>query len=68
MSVCHSRLGRQLRRVVHDGILATAARADFLTRLGRLDEARVAFEEALILTDNDGERSYLQTRLSELTG
>ena len=45
-----------------------AARADFLTRLGRLDEARVAFEEALILTDNDTERSYLRTRLNHLTG
>ncbi|WP_284983477.1 sigma-70 family RNA polymerase sigma factor [Arthrobacter sp. efr-133-TYG-118] len=45
-----------------------AARADFLTRLGRFDEARVAFEEALILTENDAERSYLRTRLSELTG
>jgi RNA polymerase sigma factor (sigma-70 family) len=45
-----------------------AARADFLTRLGRLDDARVAFEEALILTENDTERRYLQTRLSELTG
>ncbi|WP_426989868.1 RNA polymerase sigma factor [Pseudarthrobacter sp. Y6] len=45
-----------------------AARADFLTRLGRLDEARVAFEEALILTDNDTERGYLRTRLNELTG
>ncbi|MGO4584187.1 RNA polymerase sigma factor [Arthrobacter sp. 2RAF6] len=45
-----------------------AARADFLTRLGRFDEARVAFEEALILTENDTERSYLRTRLSELTG
>lgn len=43
-----------------------AARADFLTRLGRFDEARVAFEEALILTENDTERSYLQSRLSEL--
>ncbi|RAX43997.1 RNA polymerase sigma factor [Arthrobacter sp. AQ5-06] len=45
-----------------------AARADFLTRLGRLDEARVAFEEALILTDNETERGYLRTRLKELTG
>jgi RNA polymerase sigma factor (sigma-70 family) len=45
-----------------------AARADFLTRLGRFDDARVAFEEALILTENDTERRYLQTRLSELTG
>ncbi|GAA5200898.1 RNA polymerase sigma factor [Arthrobacter gyeryongensis] len=43
-----------------------AARADFLTRLGRFDEARVAFEEALILTENDTERSYLRSRLSEL--
>ena len=45
-----------------------AARADFLTRLGRSDEARVAFEEALILTENDAERRYLRTRLSELGG
>lgn len=45
-----------------------AARADFLTRLGRFDDARVAFEEALILTENDAERHYLQTRLSELPG
>lgn len=45
-----------------------AARADFLTRLGRFDDARVAFEEALILTENDAERRYLQTRLREQTG
>jgi RNA polymerase sigma factor (sigma-70 family) len=45
-----------------------AARADFLTRLGRIHEARVAFEEALILTDNDTERRYLRTRLNELAG
>lgn len=45
-----------------------AARADFLTRLDRFDDARVAFEEALILTENDTERRYLQTRLSRLSG
>ncbi|WP_255771528.1 RNA polymerase sigma factor [Pseudarthrobacter sulfonivorans] len=45
-----------------------AARADFLTRLGRAREARIAFEEALILTDNETERRYLRTRLNELTG
>lgn len=45
-----------------------AARADFLTRLGRPVEARVAFEEALILTDNETERRYLRTRLDELAG
>jgi RNA polymerase sigma-70 factor (ECF subfamily) len=44
-----------------------AARADFLARLGRLEDARTAFEEALILTENDTERRFLQTRLSELT-
>lgn len=43
-----------------------AARADFLTRLGRLGEARTAFEEALILTDNETERRYLRIRLGEL--
>ena len=45
-----------------------AARGDFLSRLGRFGEARLAFEEALILTDNEAERRYLRTRLSELTG
>jgi RNA polymerase sigma-70 factor (ECF subfamily) len=45
-----------------------AARADFLTRLGQFGEARVAFEEALILTENDAERRYLRTRLNELAG
>ena len=45
-----------------------AARADFLARLGRPNDARVAFEEALILTENDTERRYLQTRLTGLAG
>jgi RNA polymerase sigma factor (sigma-70 family) len=45
-----------------------AARADFLARLGRPGEARDAFEEALILTDNDAERNYLRARLGRLTG
>jgi RNA polymerase sigma factor (sigma-70 family) len=45
-----------------------AARADFLARLGRFDDARLAFEEALILTENDAERSYLLARLGELRG
>ena len=45
-----------------------AARADFLRRLGRLDEARLAYEEALILTDNAVERDFLATRLAALIG
>ncbi|RAX18479.1 RNA polymerase sigma factor [Pseudarthrobacter sp. AG30] len=45
-----------------------AARGDFLVRLGRPDEARVAFEEALILTDNEAEQRFLCARLSGLAG
>jgi RNA polymerase sigma-70 factor (ECF subfamily) len=45
-----------------------AARADFLVRLGRFEEARGAFEEALILTENDTERRFLQARLTGLAG
>ncbi|MGO4234741.1 RNA polymerase sigma factor [Pseudarthrobacter sp. YAF2] len=45
-----------------------AARGDFLVRLGREDEARVAFEEALILTDNEAEQRFLRARLGGLAG
>jgi RNA polymerase sigma-70 factor (ECF subfamily) len=48
------------------GYLA-ASRADFLRRLGRLDEARLAYEEALALTDNTVERNFLAARLDALT-
>ena len=43
-----------------------AARADFLRRLGRTREARTAYEEALLLTENEVERSFLEGRLSGL--
>lgn len=43
-----------------------AARGDFLARLGRLEEARTAFEEAVILTDNEAERRNLRSRLDGL--
>jgi RNA polymerase sigma factor (sigma-70 family) len=43
-----------------------AARADFLRRLRRLDEARTAYTEALHLTTNDVERRYLSERLAGL--
>ena len=43
-----------------------AARADFLRRLGRHDEARVAYEEALMLTENEVERAFLAERLAGL--
>jgi RNA polymerase sigma-70 factor (ECF subfamily) len=43
-----------------------ASRADFLRRLGRTAEAQVAYEEALVLTDNDVERRFLLGRLATL--
>ncbi|WP_406274231.1 sigma-70 family RNA polymerase sigma factor [Streptomyces sp. NBC_00191] len=47
------------------GYLA-AARADFLRRLGRTAEARSAYEEALLLTENAVERDFLAGRLEQL--
>jgi RNA polymerase sigma-70 factor (ECF subfamily) len=41
-----------------------ASRADFLRRLGRVDEARLAYEEALALTDNEVERRFLIERMA----
>jgi RNA polymerase sigma-70 factor (ECF subfamily) len=54
-----------------DPVLATygylpAARADFLRRLGRVEEARTSYEEALLLTENAVERRFLAQRLSHL--
>ncbi|HEX4655562.1 MAG TPA: sigma-70 family RNA polymerase sigma factor [Mycobacteriales bacterium] len=43
-----------------------AVRADFLRRLGRYDEARTSYEEALLLTENEVERDFLSGRLAEL--
>jgi len=42
-----------------------AARADFLRRLGRYDEAATAYAEAALLTDNDVERAFLRSRYDE---
>ena len=44
-----------------------AARADFLRRAGRTDEARSAYIDAIALTDNDVERDFLTNRLNCLT-
>jgi RNA polymerase sigma-70 factor, ECF subfamily len=48
--------------------LLPATRADFLRRLGRLQEASVAYAEALELTSTDAERRYLSRRLAETGG
>ena len=44
-----------------------SSRADCLRRLGRTDEARTAYSEALLMTSNEVERRFLQGRLAELT-
>ncbi len=49
------------------GYLA-AARAEFLHRLGRDREARIAYTEALHLTSNEVEREFLQGRLEAVPG
>jgi RNA polymerase sigma-70 factor, ECF subfamily len=41
-------------------------RADLLERIGRFDEARQAYENALALTDNSAERALLQDRIAHL--
>jgi len=43
-----------------------AARADLLRRLGRAVEAADAYQEALVLTENDAERAFLSARLAAL--
>jgi RNA polymerase sigma factor (sigma-70 family) len=45
-----------------------AARGDFLRQLGRDEQARLAFSEALLLTENEVERRFLSRRLASLGG
>lgn len=46
--------------------LAHAARADMLRRLGRIDEARASYREALALATQQAERRFLQGRVDAL--
>jgi predicted RNA polymerase sigma factor len=48
--------------------LLPAVRADFLTKLGRLDEARVELERAASLTRNTRERELLLERARGVAG
>jgi len=48
--------------------LAHAARADLCRRLGRMEEARAAYERALELARQAPERRFLERRLAELAG
>ncbi|MBL9094196.1 MAG: RNA polymerase sigma factor [Planctomycetaceae bacterium] len=58
-------------RILHRGELesyhlAHAARADLCRRLGRTLDARVAYERALALAQQEPERRFLRKRLAEL--
>ncbi len=62
-----------LDELATEPVLATysylaSARADFLRRLGRAEEARVAYEEAILLCENEVERAFLIERLSQVAG
>jgi len=43
-----------------------AARGEFLRRLDRTDDARLAYSEALLLAENQVERDFLENRLGQL--
>jgi len=47
--------------------LLPATRADLLRRLGRVEQARLAYRRALELAPTDAERRYLERRLAETT-
>ena len=46
--------------------LAHSAKAELCRRLGRMAEARSAYEKALTLTQQETERRFLENRLREL--
>ncbi len=47
--------------------LAHATRADLCRRLGRVEEAREAYEQALSMTRQEAEQRFLKKRLAELS-
>lgn len=54
------------RGVLSDYRFAHAARADMYRRLGRIDEARSAYADALALTQQEAERRFIAGRIAEL--
>ena len=51
---------------LNDYYLAHSARAELSRRLGRTEEARVSYQRALSLTQQEPEQRFLRTRLNEL--
>jgi RNA polymerase sigma-70 factor (ECF subfamily) len=54
------------RGALKDYRFAHAARADMYRRLGRIEEARSAYAQALALTQQEAERRYIAGRMGEL--
>ncbi|QOY70406.1 RNA polymerase sigma factor [Pseudomonas sp. OST1909] len=51
---------------LHDYHLAHSARGEFCRQLGRVEEARAAYEKALSLTQQTPEKRFIMRRLAEL--
>jgi RNA polymerase sigma-70 factor, ECF subfamily len=45
-----------------------STRAELLRRLGRVEDARAAYDRALKLVQSDPERRFLERRMAELQG
>jgi RNA polymerase sigma-70 factor (ECF subfamily) len=60
--------GLAARGYLSDYHLLHSARADLLRKLGRLDEAEVAYRRALELVRQEPERRFLLRRLAEIRG
>lgn len=54
------------RGALSDYRFAHAARADMYRRLGRIEEAKTAYAQALTLTQQGAERRYIADRMAEL--
>ncbi|MGH8548325.1 MAG: RNA polymerase sigma factor [Methylococcales bacterium] len=54
------------RGELKDYHLAYAAQADFYRKLGRIEQAKVVYQQALSLTKQEPERRFLERRLAEL--
>jgi RNA polymerase sigma-70 factor (ECF subfamily) len=54
------------RGALSDYRFAHAARADMYRRLGRIEEAKSAYSDALALTQQEAERRYIAGRIAEL--
>jgi RNA polymerase sigma-70 factor (ECF subfamily) len=55
-----------VRGELKDYHLAYAAQADFYRKLGKIEEAKAVYQQALSLTKQEPERRFLERRLAEV--